>query len=251
MRQSVELMVGDKLLRGTVLLPEKNTPLPTVIFFHGFTMDRVGLRGLHEQFARECVKNGLACVRFDFYGLGESEGDFCEMTPLSEVEQAVAIYKWTCEQPFADAGNVFLAGHSLGGAVAAMTAPRVQPKALVLWAATISLYLSVIERGKNNGGKVEGGYDLGGILLSDAFVEEVRRLDIANLSQGYHGHALLVHGSQDEQVQVESVYLYEDVYKESARIHILEGADHQFSLIEWRKKLFALSIEYIKKELSA
>jgi alpha/beta superfamily hydrolase len=245
--KNVELKAGNKLLRGTVTAPADNAAFPTVIFFHGFTMDRVGLRGLHEKFARECVKNSFACVRFDFYGLGQSDGDFSEMTPSSEVEQAIAIYAWVCAQEFSDTEKVFFAGHSLGGAVAAMAAPVSQPKALILWAPAISLYLPIIERAKNTGGKVAGGYDLGGILLSDAFIEDIKHLDVAQRSQGYQGKVLLLHGGEDEQVQVESAYLFQDVYREAVEIKILPCADHQFSRIEWREEIYSSSIAYINK----
>lgn len=41
---------------------------------------------LHELFARKCVENGIAYVKFDFYGCGESDGDFSEMRYLDEIE---------------------------------------------------------------------------------------------------------------------------------------------------------------------
>ena len=76
MYKSVELKVGEMLLRGVVRTPEGEGPFPTVIFYHGFSVDHIGMMRLHELFARRCVKEGFACVRFDFYGVGESDGDF-------------------------------------------------------------------------------------------------------------------------------------------------------------------------------
>ena len=90
MYRSVELNVNGRLLRGCVRAPEGNGPFPTAIFYHGFTVDRIGMQRLHELFARALVDQGFACVRFDFYGLGESEGDFSEMTLGHEIEEAKA-----------------------------------------------------------------------------------------------------------------------------------------------------------------
>ena len=247
MYRNVELNVGGKLIRGTVRAPGEGR-YPTIIFYHGFTMDRVGQRGLHEEFARECVKNGYACVRFDFYGLGEREGNFSDMTPSSEVEQAIAIYHWTREQDFTDTSNLFISGHSLGGAVAAMTAPVVQPKAVVLWAPALALYLGTMQRVRATVGRVEGGYDIGGIKLSDAFIEDARHLDIFHKAQGYDGSCvLLIQGDQDEQVPPESCYLYQDAYEHKVELKVLPDADHQFTTIEWRHEVYRLSLDFFKK----
>ena len=76
------IMVDEKLIRGDVRTPEGDGPFPTVCFYHGFCVDRIGIMRLHELFARKCVENGIACVKFDFYGCGESDGDFSEMRYL-------------------------------------------------------------------------------------------------------------------------------------------------------------------------
>ena len=83
---NVELEVNHKLLRGDVRLPEGTGPFPVVCFYHGFCVDRIGQMRLHELFARKCAVNGIACVKFDFYGCGESDGDFSEMRYMDEVE---------------------------------------------------------------------------------------------------------------------------------------------------------------------
>ena len=74
-------------------------------------------------FAKKCVEAGFVCVRFDFYGLGESEGDFSEMTIGKELEEAEEIYQWTCRQEFIDSEKVILSGHSMGALVASVVAP--------------------------------------------------------------------------------------------------------------------------------
>ena len=99
---NVELEVNHKLLRGDVRLPEGTGPFPVVCFYHGFCVDRIGQMRLHELFARKCAVNGIACVKFDFYGCGESDGDFSEMRYMDEVEQATAIYLWPVSLPPAE-----------------------------------------------------------------------------------------------------------------------------------------------------
>ena len=56
---------------------------------------------------------GIATFRFDFTGLGESEGDFADTNFSSNVEDLIAAYKYM-EQEF-ESPSVLI-GHSLGGA---------------------------------------------------------------------------------------------------------------------------------------
>ena len=51
MYRALELDVNGRLIRGCLRAPEGEGPFPTVIFFHGFTVDKVGMMRLHELFA--------------------------------------------------------------------------------------------------------------------------------------------------------------------------------------------------------
>ena len=245
--RSVELPIGNEFIRGTVRAPGEGR-YPAIIFYHGFSMDRVGQRRLHEEFARECVRNGYVCVRFDFLGLGESDGTFCDMTPSSEVEQAIAIYHWTEQQGFVDSNNIVIVGHSLGGTVAAMTAPVVRAKATVLWAPGFAVYLGAMRRISLTKKPVDGGYDIGGMLMGEAYLEDARHLDLVKRASGYEGRrVLLIQGECDEQVDPASCYLYQDIYGPQMHLEILPGADHQFTTVQWRHKVYGLTINYIKQ----
>ena len=43
MYRALELDVNGRLIRGCLRAPEGEGPFPTVIFFHGFTVDKVGM----------------------------------------------------------------------------------------------------------------------------------------------------------------------------------------------------------------
>ncbi|MGI5967655.1 alpha/beta hydrolase [Anaerotruncus rubiinfantis] len=252
MYRSVELQVGKKLLRGCVRAPEGGGCFPTVIFYHGFTVDKVGMMRLHELFARECVKNGMACVRFDFYGCGESDGDFSEMTTSSEIEDAEAIYRWTCEQDFAIPDQVIPTGHSMGGLVVTQILPKVQPKGAVIWAPAYSMYYQASFRARTLVGPTDDGlgYDIGGMKLSKAYLEDVRKLDIPAGAAGYKNSILLIHGSEDEVIPIDCAYQFQDIYGDQMELHIVEGSNHQYSSLKWKQEVYDTSIAYLKKIFS-
>ena len=67
-------------LRGIVTLPETNEPVPFVLNLHGFAGSASGYKYLHTHMARMLAAHGVGCARFDFYGCGESDGEFSDMT---------------------------------------------------------------------------------------------------------------------------------------------------------------------------
>ena len=70
-------------LRGILNLPDacqNGGKAPVVVNLHGFGGNKSGYKNLHVQQARKLEENGVACVRFDFYGNGESDGEFDNMS---------------------------------------------------------------------------------------------------------------------------------------------------------------------------
>jgi dienelactone hydrolase len=250
MYRSVELNVGKKLLRGCVRAPKGDGPFPTVCFYHGFSVDKVGLMRLHETFARQAVSAGFACVRFDFYGCGESEGGFHEMRVSDEIEQGKSIFEWVLRQDFADKENVYPVGHSLGGAIAAIVAAAHQPKAAVLWAPGLAVYYDISGRVGAVPDHYEPSYDLEGLEISGAFFEDVRRLDLLALARGFRNEVLVIHGDKDEKVPVAVAGQYRDMYGKAMELRIVRGANHQFSSLKWKQEVYEASLAFLRKKIA-
>lgn len=250
MYRSVSLDVNGRLLRGCVRAPEGEGPFPTVIFYHGFTVDKVGMQRLHELFARELVKAGYACVRFDFYGLGESEGDFSEMTLGHELEEAKAIYEWSAQQDFCDPDELYISGHSQGGLICTLIAPEIQPKAMVLWSPALNQYYGASLRARTMMGPTEKGWDIEGLELSREFIDEIRQMDLRGMARGYHKPTLLIHGSQDELVPVDVVWVYQDIYGECMQLELIDGANHQFRSLKWKQEVYDKTVDFLNQQLS-
>lgn len=85
---------------------------------HGFTANKEG--ELLKYLADDLEKYGIASLRFDFNGHGQSEGRFQDMTVPNEIEDAKCVYAYASRLP--EVKNISLAGHSQGGVVASMTA---------------------------------------------------------------------------------------------------------------------------------
>ncbi len=77
---------------------------------------------------RALLELGLATVRFNFRGVGDSQG--VHDNGIGETDDLVAIAAWLREQRPGDA--LWLAGFSFGSYVTLRAAPRIQPAQLVL-----------------------------------------------------------------------------------------------------------------------
>lgn len=104
-------------------------PLAYALFAHCFTCSK-DIRAARE-IARALRARGFAVLRFDFTGLGGSEGDFANTNFSSNVEDLVAAADYLRNEFKAPS---ILIGHSLGGAaaiVAARSIPEVKGVATI------------------------------------------------------------------------------------------------------------------------
>jgi len=86
------------------------TPRATALFAHCFTCTKNSHAA--RRISRRLTRAGLAVLRFDFTGLGHSEGDFAETTFGSNVADIIAAAEALSARDMAPA---LLVGHSLGG----------------------------------------------------------------------------------------------------------------------------------------
>lgn len=114
---------GQKLA-GLLELPKLfEKPLGVALFAHCFTCGRDVMSAKYISGA--LTRNGLACLRFDFTGLGHSEGEFANSNFSSNVADLLAAAEFL-ERSIAPPR--ILVGHSLGGA-AVLSAAKSLPKA--------------------------------------------------------------------------------------------------------------------------
>ena len=98
-------------LAARLELPAGGDPLAYALFAHCFTCSKDIKAAV--SISRELARYGIAVLRFDFTGLGESEGDFADTNFTSNVEDLEAACRFLAAEY---GGPHILVGHSLGGA---------------------------------------------------------------------------------------------------------------------------------------
>ncbi|MCS3634306.1 putative redox protein [Salinibacter ruber] len=99
--------------------PNGESPCAFALFAHCFTCSK-DLRAAGA-ISRALTRHGIAVLRFDFTGLGESEGEFADTNFSSNVEDLIAAADYLSEHYEAPR---ILVGHSLGGAAVLQAAQR-------------------------------------------------------------------------------------------------------------------------------
>lgn len=110
MRKKVEFISNGVTLSGALETPEAE-PRCYALFAHCFTCGKDVAAA--SRIARTLTEEGIAVLRFDFTGLGNSDGDFANTNFTSNVQDLIA----ACDFLRADyEAPQLLIGHSLGGA---------------------------------------------------------------------------------------------------------------------------------------
>lgn len=233
MEQTVAFLneYGQKLA-GTLHIPESPTDR-AVIWGHCFTCSR------HTSVLRDISKKledrGIASLRFDFSGNGQSDGDFSHTSysrHITEMKQAAVFLS---EQGFVRFGA---GGHSMGAAIAILAAERMSSESLKIGAVCALA-------GRLGGGKISQ-------LFSDEQMEELRqtgrvsfvsrgrklelredfftdmqKYDLASTVANLKIPLMVMHGDKDDVIAVENAL---DAKKGNPAIEleIIPDADHMF-----------------------
>lgn len=255
MQKAVEIQSGNLTLRGMLHIPDHvSGKVPVVCMFHGFTGTRIEPHFIFVRLSRRLEKAGIASVRFDFGGSGESDGDFEEMTLLTELEDAKTILDYARSLPFADADRIGVMGYSMGGTVASLLAGdrKEDVAALCLWAPAGNMGERILQ-GRTpeevQAFRSQGWWDMGGLVLGADFLETALELDVYQRSAPYDKRVLLLHGDKDQTVPLEVSEQYLDLYGIKADLHVIAGADHTFNRNEWVEEVLDYTVGFFSGEL--
>ena len=230
--QTVTIRCDNIHLNGTLHLPENPNP-PAVIGLHGLFSDSESPKQI--ALAERCADLGIAYLRMDHRGCGQSQGDFFTQTNFqNRCNDLMAAAMWIRDQPAL--GNLLgLFGSSMGGAVALSMASRLKAAAIATVAAPIRWFPA--------DDKI--AHSAGADQTPDSFWEQQMQFDILSRLTATQ-NAIVFHGTDDEVVPIgHGREIYDTIQKPKKWVP-LENGDHRISQTEHQTQLMEATLNWFR-----
>ena len=207
--------------------------LATALFAHCFTCgkDIAAARRI----AARLAAMGIAVLRFDFTGLGHSEGEFANTSFTSNVDDLVCAATWAAQEGMPPS---LLIGHSLGGAAVIKAASQLDGiKAVVTIGApfdpahvTQHFADALPQIARDGAAQV----DLAGrsFTIGKSFIEDTGNGALGDVLSHLKTALLVMHGPLDEVVSVDSAAQIFMAAKHPKSFVSLDNADHLITRAE-------------------
>jgi fermentation-respiration switch protein FrsA (DUF1100 family) len=232
--ENVSFESEGQRIAGVLHLPDKSKP-PCVIASHGLLASKDSDK--YVLLGEKLTQEGIAFLRFDFRGCGESEGKIEENTitgRIADLDSAINFirsYRGLKKR-------IGLLGSSLGGYISLIKASR-DPEIRTSVAWSTPFHLDDLE-------SKMGTEDVP--LLGGAFFTDLLNYRLQPLL-GSVTNCLLIHGEKDELVPVDQAWEIFQLLGSPKEIYIIEGADHRLTHPDHRQRATDLSVAWFKKFL--
>lgn len=243
-----------------------------VILLHGWAGYRAGPHQMFVKLARQAAERGFCCLRFDFRGRGDSEGEAQKAslsTMISDAIRAAEVFAGKC-----DPVPLALVGDCSGSEVALGAAPFIQTvQRLVLWSAPpvgggrqtmhrakrlrmIGQYLrkagqlrtwSRLLRREVRLDMVSRAVRSGGLGAGEQGQESDREINWRQRFLDFPGRILFVYGQNDPTMKA-CLEHYQELTEAAGRpweTHIVAGANHAFYSLAWEREVIATTLEWL------
>ncbi|MFK7873662.1 MAG: alpha/beta hydrolase family protein [Oligoflexales bacterium] len=222
----------EKSLSGSLDLPEGDVRF-YAIFAHCFTCSKDIAAA--SRISRELARFGIGVLRFDFTGLGRSEGEFSNSNFSSNVQDLIAANTFL-EKRFKSAK--LLIGHSLGGAAVIFASKNLPESTAVVTIGApfepshvLHNFRQKIEEIQNEG---QAQVHLAGrpFEFKKQFLDDVIAQNPKEVLRGMKKALLVFHSPQDSVVGIENAQNIYQHAKHPKSFISLDGADHLLSQTE-------------------
>ena len=218
---------SGQMLSARIDLPAGAKPIAYALLAHCFTCSK-NIKAIGH-ISRALIREGIAVLRFDFTGLGESEGDFAETNFTSNVEDLVMAAEFMAKKYKAPQ---ILIGHSLGGAAVLQAAAGIPSAAAVITIAApadpghVSQALGnskeIIERRGEANVELEGRI----FKIKKQFLVDLESVRMQKTIRNLNRALLILHSPVDSVVGIENAAKIFQTARHPKSFISLDKADH-------------------------
>jgi uncharacterized protein len=232
---------------GLLACPESPTDR-LVVLCHGFLSNKNSTT--NKTLTRLLLEHGIATFRFDFFGQGESEGPFEQITLTTAIDQTRSALDLVTTRGYRRLG---LAGSSFGGLVSIlMAAERHDLSALALKCPVAdfpeTLRLEFGDERMTHWKQFNEIPDVTGgsrpVALQYRLYEDCLAYDAYKAAESIQAPTLIVQGDCDDLVPLHQSRRLIDALRMEKRLEILAGADHGFTKGEDFRRMTTLLAQW-------
>ncbi|MCK5388178.1 MAG: alpha/beta hydrolase [Candidatus Izimaplasma sp.] len=233
----VELAHHSGFIRG---MHHYNNSNKIVIFFHGFTGNKNESNFSFSRQAKLFDKNNIDSIRLDYFGSGDSDGQFEDMDFDDLIIQGNLIINYVKSLGYKE---IYLEGMSMGGALAIKLTNSDIAK-LILISPAINMVQLTKNIFDNNLILPNGNADLRSLELSRKFQASVEKVNLFEDIPFLDIPTLIIQGTNDQAVPYENALIVKEKIRNSKLIPV-EGCDHLYSSVKYMNILFTNVLEFI------
>ncbi|MGB5491346.1 MAG: bifunctional alpha/beta hydrolase/OsmC family protein [Woeseiaceae bacterium] len=217
------------VLSGILDLPAE-PPLAYALFAHCFTCSK-NLKAA-ANIASALNDSGIAVLRFDFTGLGQSQGEFADTNFSSNVADLIAAVDYMAREFQAPS---ILVGHSLGGTAVLQAAASVDSAVAVATIGSPSepVHVAAMFSGSEEALRERGEatVNLGGrpFLMKQQFLDDLEAQDLRSSVSSLRKALLVMHAPLDNIVEIDNASALFSAAKHPKSFVSLDSADHLLS----------------------
>lgn len=221
---------NGELLAGRLELPKNRHPHNYALLAHCFTCTK-NINAI-TNIGRALTQAGFGVLRFDFTGLGESEGDFENTNFSGNVDDLVVAADWLAKNY---AAPTLLVGHSLGGTAIIFAAAQIPSVKAVVAINAPSNPAHIKHLLKNSESEIaEKGkaiVNLGGkdFTIKKQFLDDLENKIISKVVNSFGKALLILHSPQDTTVFIKNAEEIFMAARHPKSFVSLDGADHMLS----------------------
>lgn len=218
------------VLTARLEMPADRKPESFALFAHCFTCNK-NLSAIRN-ISRALTSAGFGLLRFDFTGLGESEGDFADTNFSSNIQDLLAAADYLEKN---HAAPSLLIGHSLGGTAvlyAAAEMDSVSAVATIGAPADPNHVTNLMTHGLDEiNAKGYAEVSIGGrpFTIKKQFIEDLKAVDMPGVLKNLRKAILIAHSPQDNIVGIDNAARIFKAARHPKSFVSLDGADHLLS----------------------
>ncbi|MCY1151773.1 MAG: alpha/beta fold hydrolase [Sphaerochaetaceae bacterium] len=232
--QSILIDGGNVMIPAILTLPKGDFKAPVVIMEHGTGSEKNEAGDGYKMLAPSLAKRGIASLRFDFPGSGDSEESYLLYTNAEAVRETQVVADYLSTLNDIDSSRIGLLGWSQGGTDVLLAASNNETyKSVATWAGALELVDMVSAQMREEAmatgqTKMEFGWR-DSLDLSKEWIEQAESMDVLAAVENIKAPIGSFHGTLDNTVPFsDSEMVQEKSSNNMSELIPIENADHTF-----------------------